>query len=134
MDVSETSDNKSEQNRNIYNDLGPDKIREVVRTFYGRAFSDPIIGHFFHAHSLDELVEKQTGFAIAMLGGPRTYTGKPLAPVHHALKIRPPHFGRRQVLMRDALTEHGISTDVIERWLDLEESLRPLIIRDATCR
>ena len=119
-----------ESKTSLYDDLGATKIREVVSIFYERAFVDPIIGHFFHGKQHSELVDKQVGFAIAMLGGPRgTYVGRPLASVHHVLPIRGAHFARRQVLMREVLTELGVEPSVAERWLALEEQLRPLITK-----
>lgn len=106
---------------------GQDGIEKMVRSFYERAFFDGIIGHFFINHDHEDLIAKQTAFATALLGGPSNYRGKPLAPAHKDLGIRAPHFGRRQVLMREALEEFQLPADIISAWLELEDRLRPLI-------
>lgn len=108
--------------------IGQDKIPEIVRSFYERAFFDGIIGHFFIQHDHEELIRKQTNFTIAMLGGPTKYSGRPLAAVHKNLKIKPAHFGRRQVLMRNVLAEFNVPQDLTKAWLELEEKIRPLIV------
>jgi truncated hemoglobin YjbI len=112
----------------LYEQIGESRIKDVIRDFYVRAFNDPIIGHFFFGKNHDELVEKQSQFAIALLGGPRNYSGRPLAPVHHGLGIRLPHFGRRQLLMAEVLKSHQIEQHLANGWLDLEDQLRPLIV------
>ena len=119
----------------LYEQIGESRIKSVIRDFYVRAFTDPIIGHFFFGKNHDELVAKQSQFAIALLGGPRSYAGRPLAPVHHGLGIRLPHFGRRQLLMGEVLKEHGIDPHLAYAWLDLEDQLRPLIVENgqASC-
>jgi hemoglobin len=120
---------------NLYESIcaaaGHDPIEKIIRDFYTRAFSDGIIGHFFFGHDHNELVAKQTAFAIALLGGPPKYQGKPLAAAHRTLGIRNAHFGRRQVLMREVLEEHKIPNVFINEWLDREEKLRPLVISGA---
>lgn len=113
----------------VVESLGQDKIPEIVRSFYERAFFDGIIGHFFIHHDHQSLIEKQTNFTVAMLGGPTTYNGRPLAPIHKNLKIKPAHFGRRQKLMQEVLEEFALPQQVIESWLALEEKLRPLIVQ-----
>ncbi|MEY4630909.1 MAG: hypothetical protein RIQ81_1029 [Pseudomonadota bacterium] len=112
----------------VYKEAGKDGIEKMVRSFYERAFFDGIIGHFFIGRDHEDLVQKQTAFTTALLGGPSNYRGKPLATAHQDLRIRPPHFGRRQVLMREVLEEFQMPADIIAEWLDLEERLRPLIV------
>ncbi len=112
----------------LYERIGDQRIRLVIAEFYRRAFTDGIIGHFFFRKDLADITAKQTAFAIAMLGGPRGYKGKPLEAIHRPLPIRAPHFGRRQQLMREVLAEQCVPEDLQEAWLDLEESLRPLIL------
>jgi truncated hemoglobin YjbI len=116
----------------ICTEAGRDQIEKIIRKFYERAFSDGIIGHFFFGHDHELLVARQTAFAIALLGGPSEYRGKPLATAHSSLGIRNAHFGRRQVLMREVLEEFQISAGIIDEWLEREERLRPLVVSGAT--
>ena len=113
----------------LFDQIGAAFIARAVSEFYERAFVDPIIGHFFFNRDRSHLVREQTAFATALLGGPRTYSGKPLLEVHQPLAIRPPHFGRRQVLMAEVLTDLGLDPDLKSQWLAREINLRPLIVR-----
>ncbi len=116
---------------NLFEQIGSETIEKVITEFYIRAFDDIIIGHFFFGKDRLDITKKQIDFAIAMLGGPRNYNGKPLETAHEALSIRPPHFGRRQVLMADVLSECGVEEDLAKGWLTMEERLRPLIFKKA---
>ena len=64
--------------------------------------------------------------------GPRRYRGKPLEALHSPLPIRKPHFGRRQKLMAAVLEELAVPPDLAAKWLELEETLRPLIMSAST--
>ena len=113
---------------NLYQAIGKDRIVEVITEFYKRAFDDPIIGHFFFNKDCEDITRKQINFACAMLGGPEKYTGKPLTKAHEDYKIRRPHFGRRQVLMAEVLTDFKIPEQLAQEWLAREDKLRDLII------
>ena len=113
----------------LFDRIGAPVVTAAITRFYERAFVDPIIGHFFFAKDRAEITRLQIDFATNLLGGPRHYRGRPLGPAHAALDIRPPHFGRRQVLMREVLTELALTDELAEAWLALEEQLRPLILK-----
>jgi len=114
---------------NLFEQIGAETIEKVITEFYIRAFDDGIIGHFFFEKDRLDITRKQIDFAVAMLGGPRLYSGKPLETAHEALNIRPPHFGRRQVLMANVLREVGVPEPAAAAWLELEERLKPLIFK-----
>jgi truncated hemoglobin YjbI len=114
--------------RSLYDRLGEDVIRAAIQTFYRRAFADVFIGYFFYGKNHDELAAQQTDFTIALLGGPRRYAGRPVAPLHGGLGIRPPHFARRQVLMQEVLAEMGVDAALVAEWMALEATLKPLIL------
>lgn len=113
----------------LYERIGAELVERALTDFYVRAFTDGIIGHFFHGHDRENITRQQIAFATAMLGGPRLYKGRALEAVHHPLAIRPPHFGRRQVLMREVLDDQGLAPDLRDAWLAREEQLRPLIMK-----
>jgi len=119
------------QAESLYSAIGAAFIEAAITEFYRRAFVDGIIGHFFVGKDQAAITAQQIDFATALLGGPKNYRGRPLASVHAELQIRPPHFGRRQVLMREVLLEKGLATELCDAWLALEESLRPLILPNA---
>jgi hemoglobin len=113
----------------LFEQIGAEIIEKVITEFYIRAFDDIIIGHFFFGKDRLDITKKQIDFANAMLGGPRQYSGKPLETAHESLSIRPPHFGRRQVLMANVLAELNVPEEAAKGWLAMEERLRPLIFK-----
>jgi hemoglobin len=83
----------------------------LVRAFYGRALTDPLIGWIFvdvAKLDLEEHVPAITSFWETMLLGTRTYTGGAFAP-HAALNakvpLRPGHFERWLVLWDSTVDE-----------------------------
>lgn len=113
---------------NLYEQIGPAVVKQVITRFYELAFADPIIGHFFFGSDQDFITGQQIDFATAMLGGPRRYRGKPLGLAHRGFAIRKPHFGRRQVLMRTVLDDTDLPAELKDEWLAREQQLEPLIV------
>jgi len=113
--------------QSLYDRIGPEFLAQAIREFYARAQKDLIIGHFFINLDINHIVAMQIDFATALLGGPRNYRGKPLGVAHRNLHLRPPHFGRRQILLKEVLTDLGLAPVLRDAWLDLEEQLKPVI-------
>lgn len=109
--------------------IGEDFVARAIRTFYERAFIDPMICHFFMNSDIEHLSAQQTKFAIAMLGGPKNYDGPHLDKAHEKFDVRPPHFGRRQVLMREVLDELGLESELSDQWMAMEEKFRSKITK-----
>jgi len=124
-----TSSKSMAEPKSLYDQIGGAAVAAAITEFYRRAFTDGIIGHFFFGHDQEDITGKQIDFATALLGGPRRYKGKPLEQAHSQLAIGQPHFGRRQVLMAEVLTEMGLEPKLKDAWLSLEEGLRPHIMR-----
>ena len=114
----------------LYDQLGGfNQIHRIISKFYDKAFADPIIGHFFFGKDKSHLIHQQSHFAATMLGGKtHPYHGPAMSAAHSKLRINNAHFGRRQVLMRETLEEEGVATSISQRWLQLEEGFRSLIL------
>jgi hemoglobin len=84
----------------------------LVRAFYGRALTDPIIGFIFTdvAHlDLDEHVPTITSFWETILLGSQTYRGGAFAPhaqLHAKVELREAHFKRWLQLWTATVDEH----------------------------
>ena len=114
----------------LYSAIGESFVRDAITEFYVRAFADPIIGHLFMHSDRAHITKQQIDFATNLLGGPRLYAGKSLREAHQRLPLKPTHFMRRQVIMREVLTDLGLDAELVARWLALEDQLRALIITD----
>ena len=112
----------------LYDQIGHAFITKAVAEFYQRAFADVMIGHFFFKSDINHITTQQIAFVSAMLGGPSTYQGKPLKLAHKPFLIRPVHFNRRQVLMREVLTDLGLAQNLADAWLAIEDQFRQVII------
>ncbi|MBP6219089.1 MAG: group 1 truncated hemoglobin [Oligoflexales bacterium] len=114
---------------NLFDKFGEILISKIIARFYDLAFDDPIIGHFFFGLSKEQLIQKQIIFASVMLGSPsHQYLGDSLHKIHAPLKIRLPHFGRRQKIMEQVLTEFQIADELKEDWLKLELKLKRQVV------
>jgi truncated hemoglobin YjbI len=113
-------------------------ITAIIKEFYQVAESDPIIGHFFFGKDLEHITLQQTKFAIGLLGGQGAYKGKSMDEAHRSLQIRPAHFDRRQVLLKQLMLKHGLPEAPCREWLRREHRLRGLIVgseqESRTCR
>lgn len=117
-----------ENQKSLYESIGPEFIANAVAEFYRRAFTDVLIGHFFFHSDIKHITAEQTSFVTALFGGPQTYRGKPIKLAHQPFLIRPVHFARRQVLMREVLTDLGLDAALCDQWLALEQQFRPVIL------
>jgi hemoglobin len=83
----------------------------LVRAFYGRALTDPIIGFIFTDVAkldLEAHVPRLTAFWETVLLGAQTYSGgafHPHAEVHAKAELRPGHFERWLALWYQTLDE-----------------------------
>ena len=112
---------------------GEATLKRVVGRFVDRFFADFIIGFLFEGKDRDRIVTHETALATAHLGGPRAYLGRPIGPMHQALKINTGHFRRRHAILRQVLAEEGVPADVIERWIAYEQTLEPVITTNEDC-
>lgn len=80
---------------NIFDRIGgADGVSRLVDSFYGRVTADPELTPFFANTSMEKLREIQREFITQALGGPLSYSGRPLSEVHHGRGIRMKHFQR----------------------------------------
>ena len=112
----------------LFDQIGHAFIVRAVAEFYRRAFLDVMIGHFFYKSDIEHITQQQILFASAMFGGPTSYQGLPLKAAHKPFLIRPVHFNRRQVLMRETLVDLALAPELCDAWLAAEEQFRPIII------
>ena len=86
-------------------------VERLVRAFYSKALTDPIIGWIFTdiAHlDLEEHVPQIASFWETILLGAQTYRGgafRPHAALHFKVRLRSGHFERWLVLWRETVDE-----------------------------
>jgi hemoglobin len=108
------------QTSSLYDRLGGDAgIESLVVSFYVRVLADPELAPFFRSTPIEKLHVMQREFFAMALGGPVSYTGKPIGHVHHGRGITTKHFGRFVECLVQTLEDMGVSeaesAEVIDR-------------------
>ncbi|MDX1568237.1 MAG: group 1 truncated hemoglobin [Longimicrobiales bacterium] len=84
---------------------GQDGIDRLVDSFYDRVLADPELSPFFQQTAMDTLRRMQREFFTAALGGPVSYSGKPLDQAHAGRDIKAVHLRRFVGHLVDTLDE-----------------------------
>lgn len=110
---------------------GHEALQKIMDDFVGRVFDDVMIGFFFRNASRERVAKMEALFAAKLLGAKDVhYTGKSIRDAHAKHPIMGGQFMRRQVILRQTLNDHGVSDEIIERWLAHNESLRSQVTGD----
>jgi hemoglobin len=104
----------------LYDRLGGESgIETLIVAFYVRVLADEKLAPFFRGVSIEKLHKMQREFFAMALGGPITYSGRPLAHVHHGRGITTGHFshfvGHLVATLEDMGVSEAESSAVIER-------------------
>ena len=93
----------------LYNVLGEDRIRGMVRAFYARVPDDSLLGPMYPAHDLEGAEKRLADFLIFRLGGPQTYIeerGHPRLRMRHMpFAVTPAARDRWMTLMAAAVDQ-----------------------------
>lgn len=112
---------------------GHEGVRVLVDAFLDAVFGDFIIGFHFEGRDTDRIRAHELEHAVALLGGPSAYTGRPIGKVHQPLRINRGQFRRRLVILRSVLESHDVDPAIIERWLAHDQRLEPAITDGTEC-
>jgi hemoglobin len=112
---------------------GEPVVRAVVERFVDRVWDDPIIGFFFAGKDRARVKLHEYEHAATVLGGGSAYTGRPIAPLHRALKINAGQFRRRLAILRQELERAGVPQDVIDVWLAAQRAMEQQITDGTDC-
>ncbi|MET0386867.1 MAG: group 1 truncated hemoglobin [Polyangiales bacterium] len=110
---------------------GEPVLRAVIDDFVDRVFDDMMIGFLFRDVDRARIKQLEHEHASEFLGGPVRYSGRPMRAAHARHRISSGQFGRRLVLLRQAMTAHGVPAEVQQAWLDHNEALRSQVTEPA---
>lgn len=116
-----------------YEEIGEQRLTEVVQAFVDAFFRDFVIGFLFEGRDRERIVRHELELARAHLGGPAAYRGRPLGSVHQPLKINRGHFRRRLAILRHVLVDQGLSAEVVEAWVAHDAALEAVVTTGADC-
>jgi hemoglobin len=107
---------------------GEAAVRAVVDEFVRRVSTDLMIGFFFSRIDLQTLREREYQFTAKFLGASTVrYDGRSLKEAHERHRIMGGQFDRRKQILSEVLADHGIDTEVREKWIAHVEELRGVI-------
>lgn len=109
---------------------GERALSALLQDFYDRLYLDPMVGFLFEPHDKATLIAHQYSYVCAYLGDRAgDYQGRSMRRAHEALPLLGAHFDRRHVILRQVMDAHQLPTHVAQAWLELEQRLRPFIVR-----
>ena len=108
---------------------GADGVHAIVTDFVARLVKDPMVGFFFARVREERLVELEYAYAAEHLGGPVTYTGRPLQQAHRRFGIGAGHFARRRLLLAEVLSAHGAPLADARAWIAHQDANAPLVVQ-----
>ena len=102
-------------------------VSRVVMTFYEMVLDSDVVGHHFDNVDMPRLMDHQTKFVSALMGGPAAMSDDRLAQVHRRLDISAAEFDEVVRLLCDAMDTHGMADEDIQSVARAFEAKRPLI-------
>lgn len=83
-------------------------VSRVVLSFYEMVLDSEIVGHHFDDVDMAKLMDHQTKFVSALMGGPTSISDEQLALVHRRLDITDAEFDEIVNLLGRAMTQNGM--------------------------
>jgi len=105
-------------------------LRRFIDRFIDRVFDDVMIGYLFQGVSRERVKQKEFEHAAEHLGGPVSYTGRPLTEAHRRHHIRGGQFMRRIQILRETLAELDVPEPVREHFVAHNLALQARITDD----
>jgi hemoglobin len=81
------------------------KISKVVSAFYDKVIDSPLLGPYFEKIDMARLIDHQTKFFSALMGGPASFSNEELERVHSALNINEQEFQEMVDLLKETLED-----------------------------
>jgi hemoglobin len=92
-------------------------IHAVMEDFFTRLQADPRTAPFFKNARRERLVEQLTEQLCQEAGGPCTYAGTPMGPMHESLEIRHRDFNALVEVLQQSMAARGIPFEAQNRML-----------------
>lgn len=109
---------------------GERALLAMLQDLYDRLYLDPMVGFLFEPHDKATLIAHQYSYVCAYLGDRvGEYQGRSMRRAHESLPLLGAHFDRRHVILKQVMEAHQLPTHVVQAWLELEQRLKPFIVR-----
>ena len=106
------------------------KLNKILDEFYTIVYEDARLSPFFQKITKQRSIEKVHLFLRQIFSGEKVYFGDRPRNAHHWMVISDELFDYREQIMENCLRNNGLPEHLIKRWLAVEESFRPDIVKD----
>ena len=93
-----------------------------------RLLDDDDVGPFFDNIDMSRIVDHQTKFVSSLMGGPASYTDEQIQKMHARIPIAHAHFDRLEQILRETLTDHGLSPEDADTIIAAFEGRRGMVV------
>jgi hemoglobin len=94
------------------------RVSRVVISFYDKILDSPVTSPYFSGIDMKRLIDHQTKFFAALMGGLASYTNDHLERVHARLGITEAAFKEALLLMKDTLEEFNFQEEDLQQVVD----------------
>jgi truncated hemoglobin YjbI len=110
---------------------GRSSLIRINKVFYDKVYEHPWLKHYFKEIPQQHIEDQQVDFMQKVLGGIDIYVGKTPATTHNHMFIPDELFDVRKQLLIEAFNETEANKELVNKWLNLDESFRRLIINES---
>ncbi|WP_305987832.1 group 1 truncated hemoglobin [Roseibium sp. MMSF_3544] len=103
-------------------------VSRIVMAFYDKVLDSDQIGDYFDEIDMPKLIDHQTKFISALLGGPVSYSDERLRRAHASLQLTHEDFDEVSRLLQESLAEHGFEPQDIKIVISEIEARRSSIL------
>lgn len=106
------------------------KVSRVVSSFYSTVLAADGLSHFFDDVDMPRLMDHQTKFMAALMGGPASFTNEHIQRVHARLGIGDAAMDEMSLVLRETLEDHDFDESDISAVVAAFEGYRPLVVHE----
>lgn len=103
-------------------------VSRIVMAFYDKVLDSDQIGDYFDDIDMPKLIDHQTKFISALLGGPVSYSDERLRRAHASLDLTHHDFDEVSRLLGETLAEHDFAPQDIDTVISEIEARRSCIL------
>lgn len=103
-------------------------VSRIVMRLYDRLLDDDDVGPFFDDVDMPRLIDHQTKFVSALMGGPASFSDAHIANAHRGMTIEDLHFDRLKELIAETLDEFSVEPEDAKAVLAAFEERRGLLV------
>jgi len=110
---------------------GRDSLIAINKVFYDKVYKHPWLKQYFEKVPQQHIEDQQVDFMQKVLGGENVYVGKAPPVTHKHMFIPDELFDVRKKLLIDSFNELNTHPELVDKWLNLDESFRRIIVNNS---